>query len=539
MPIKRRLQIVAWVCVISTLGLGVAVILTAYQKGEATRSLKNTHEVVRGLFDLTILAYQHEVHSDLRAQQQFMAQYRSFGTLLHRLSPGSVEDKRRLVQLLSRYRELKAVTAELFLSQANEPSSDQGPRLLNKSRQALKAMLLRGLESMVREASFLHRSSQERLQKLQYRSLLATIVFGLFVGIVLAGTFVWINRSIARPLSELTRDTEVLGAGNLVHLSQITTKDEIGDLAQAFNRMALRLKGSYRAMELEIAERKAAQAELEKHRLFLEEMVEERAGELAKTNEDLRAELIWRNQAETTLTAHAGELERLNSELKRYAYIASHHLQEPLRMVSSFVQLLGNRYKGKLDPQADRWIEYAMNGTNRMSSLLNDLLECSFIDALNTVIEPVDVETVLQEVRTRLQRLIEESGVQVTHDPLPTIHADASQFARLLYNLVSNAIKFRGEEDPHVHISTTQQGPEWVFSVEDNGIGIKPEHRERIFELFQTLHPSYKFAGTGLGLAICKKIVEHHGGRIWVESEPGRGSKFFFSLPQGGKRNGN
>ena len=224
-------------------------------------------------------------------------------------------------------------------------------------------------------------------------------------------------------------------------------------------------------------------------------------------------------------------LARSNTELEQFAYVASHDLQEPLRMVTGYVQMLARRYKGQLDADADDFIAFAVDGAQRMSVLINDLLSYSRVTTRGKDFVPTDCEAIMENVLADFQLAIEESGAVVTHDPLPTILADDVQMGRVVQNLVGNAIKYHGDEPPRVHVSAERQGEEWRFGIRDNGIGIAPEHRERIFIIFQRLHARDEYAGTGIGLAICKKTVERHGGRIWVESEPGQGSTFYFTVP--------
>jgi len=235
-------------------------------------------------------------------------------------------------------------------------------------------------------------------------------------------------------------------------------------------------------------------------------------------------------RAEEKLKQTLEELERSNKDLEQFAYAASHDLQEPLRTVSNFSQLLAKRYKGELDAKADQFIGFIVDGATRMQEMIDNLLTYSRVSTRAKLFEPTDCETLFDQALANVKMAIEESGAVVTHKSLPTVMADASQLVQLFQNLLSNAIKFR-KEKPRITVSAVQRGNEWLFSVEDNGIGIAPEFMEHIFKMFQREHASAEYPGTGVGLAICKKIVERHGGRIWVESQVGKGSTFYFTIP--------
>jgi PAS domain S-box-containing protein len=248
-------------------------------------------------------------------------------------------------------------------------------------------------------------------------------------------------------------------------------------------------------------------------------------------------DITERKKSEEHLVKTMEELSQSNDELQQFAYVASHDLQEPLRMVASYTQLLAKRYKGQLDADADEFIDFAVDGCNRMQALIQDLLAYSRSGSSGKAVRKISSENALSEALTNLHATIEESGAIVTHDALPSIITDDTQLALVFQNLVGNGIKYRGVEAPHVHVSATKNGgKEWIFSVRDNGLGIEPQYFERIFILFQRLHGRQEFKGTGIGLAICKKIVERLGGRIWVESQPEEGSTFYFSLPESGVR---
>ncbi|MGE5499995.1 MAG: PAS domain S-box protein [Syntrophothermus sp.] len=243
-------------------------------------------------------------------------------------------------------------------------------------------------------------------------------------------------------------------------------------------------------------------------------------------------DISQRKLAEDKLNRTIKKLEESNRELEQFAYIASHDLQEPLRMVSNYTQLLAKRYQPKLDETGREFINFAVNGAMRMQSLIKDLLAYSRITTKARPFEPTDCNKILKEVFVDLKFAIEESKAVIISEPLPEIMADPTQFRQLLQNLLSNSLKFRTERAPEIRISATLRENEWLFRISDNGIGIDPQYFERIFMLFQRLHDSGTYPGTGIGLAICKKIVERHGGRMFVESEPGRGTTFYFTIPK-------
>jgi PAS domain S-box-containing protein len=241
-------------------------------------------------------------------------------------------------------------------------------------------------------------------------------------------------------------------------------------------------------------------------------------------------DITWRRWAEDELKHRLESLQRSNAELEQFAYVSSHDLQEPLRMVSAYTQLLADRYGDRLDADAKEFIGYAVDGAKRMQQLIADLLEFSRVRTRGDSLQPVALGDVVASVCRDLETSIGEAGAVVTRDDLPTVCGDAAQLGRLFQNLIGNAVKFHGEEPPRVHIGAELGQSEWIISVRDNGIGIAPQHRERVFVIFQRLHSRTEFPGTGIGLAIAKRIVERHGGRIWVEPATPRGSIFRFTL---------
>jgi PAS domain S-box-containing protein len=269
-----------------------------------------------------------------------------------------------------------------------------------------------------------------------------------------------------------------------------------------------------------------------------EERIIHAHGEVIFNEENVRVrtrgtfqDITERKETEETLKLKLEELRRSNQELEQFAYVSSHDLQEPLRMISSYLQLLQRRYEGNLDDRADKYIHFAVDGAFRMQNLINDLLEFSRVATRAREPEPTDLEFVLNQVLSNLDLYIKENRATVSYGHLPEVMADNTQLAQVFQNLIINGIKFHSEEAPQICIFAEKKVSEWVFSVQDNGIGIDPQYTEKIFEVFKRLHNKETYPGTGIGLAVCKKIVERHGGRIWVESELGKGSNFYFTLP--------
>ncbi|MFJ1708079.1 ATP-binding protein [Kitasatospora sp. NPDC088346] len=255
------------------------------------------------------------------------------------------------------------------------------------------------------------------------------------------------------------------------------------------------------------------------------------SAEIESMRRRLVRELAFTEQARLRLDAQAADLQRSNTELEQFAYVASHDLQEPLRKVSSFTQLLKRRYGGQLDAKADQYIDFAVDGANRMQTLINDLLDFSRVGRLHHAHQEVDLETVLEQTLSALSVGIEEAGAEVTHDPLPALVADPTQMGMLWQNLIGNAVKFRRPgREPRIHVEAERDGARWRFAVTDNGIGIAPEFAEKVFLIFQRLHTKDAYSGSGIGLAMCKKIVEFHGGTIGIDPDHRDGTRITFTL---------
>jgi len=361
------------------------------------------------------------------------------------------------------------------------------------------------------------RQSEER-----YRTILEDIEEG-YLETDLAGHFTFVNDVVCKRLG-YSRE-ELMGMNN----RQLTDEETAKKVFQALSEV-YRTGEPSRGCEWEIIKKDGTKCIYE----FSASLIRNSEGRPIGFR-GVSRDVTERKRAEEALKQKTEALAHSNQELEQFAYVASHDLQEPLRMVTSYIQLLARRYQNRLDSDAEEFINFAVDGATRMHILINDLLAYSRVGTRSKPFEPTNCETILQQSLDNLKMTMEESGAVVTHDSLPTVMADDLQLGQLFQNLIGNAIKFHGEEPPRVHVSVRPDGNQWAFSVRDNGIGIAPESAERIFLIFQRLHGKEKYPGTGIGLAVCKKIVECHGGRIWVESELGKGATFYFTLPKQGE----
>ncbi|MDP8908830.1 MAG: ATP-binding protein [Chloroflexota bacterium] len=337
---------------------------------------------------------------------------------------------------------------------------------------------------------------RQSLQQLESARNVLFLVMGLgLLVLLLAAVMLWfaMRRWVIEPLERLGAEVGRVH-GDLSHKVAVSSAPvEITVLAEQVDRMRLRILEEY---SLVLQARADA---MEAHRLVEEQ---------------------------------AEELQRSNAELEQFAYVASHDLQEPLRKVASFCQLLERRYRDQLDDRGVQYIDFAVDGAKRMQQLINDLLAFSRVGRTTSDFVPIDLEDVLAQALRQLEVVTNEAGATVTADPLPTVDGDPSLLAQLFQNLVGNAVKFRGDEPPRVHVGVARVGDSWEFCCTDNGIGIEPQYAEKIFVIFQRLHGRDAYGGTGIGLAMCKKIVEHHNGTMWLDiTSAGRGATFRWTLP--------
>ena len=479
---------VVWAATI--VGVGGGLYMTFRGLGETVRMDGVVHEIVRGVFDLTALTGDYLLHHEIRAQVQWHRKHESLGRLLEVPALEAAGGEGAMAALRANHVEINEAFAKLIAAFAARPTNGGNTGQPAAMEQRMATVILSGSQTMVANAFRLASRSDEKVADAMRRAEGFVIVLIVIIVIMVAVSWTMFAWRVVGPIRELDRGIQMLGAGdlrskigtrakgNFTHRIASEGKDELAELSRAFDAMA--------------------------------DEVRSRQAELATKAEDL---------------------ERSNQELSQFAYVASHDLQEPLRMVSSYLGLLARRYRGKLDAEADEFIGYAVDGAERMKLLINGLLGYSRVSNRPMNLEAVDTGRLADDVVRSLGESIAEAGAEFAIGSLPEIKADAMQMERLFTNLFENAIKYRSDAPPRIRVAAERRERFWEFSVADNGIGIAPEHSKKIFDIFTRLHGREKYQGTGIGLASCKRVVERHGGRIRVEPAPGGGSIFHFTLP--------
>jgi signal transduction histidine kinase len=426
--------------------------------------------------------------SFLQPYQAGVAEERSSLTRLHRLLATSPADMRRLGTVVSRAAQWQTEYARPTIAdvRAGRRQVDfaGGKRLFDPIRTALDDFRERLAVSRAAARDRLHRAL------VVLNGLLGIAV----VGFAAIGIALWLALRgwVIRPLSAAGAEVRLVASGDLAHRVRVEGPREILDLAADVDAMRQRIVTAY---DSEVGAREEVQA------------------------------------TARLLGEQAQELRRSNAELEQFAYVASHDLQEPLRKVASFCQMLERRYKGQLDERADQYIEFAVDGAKRMQRLINDLLAFSRVGRHTADFVPVDLDIALAAAQRNVEARLEEAGGTVIADPLPTVRGDATLLTQVFQNLLANAVKFRSAEPPVVQVSAVREGAEWHFRCADNGIGIEPQYADRVFVIFQRLHAKDEYEGTGIGLALCKKIVEYHNGRIWIDTDRAVGATIHWTLP--------
>ena len=493
MTIASRLKLNIWlsmaVVFMLMTALGAAIII---ENDIRERSLF-ADQLMRGVFELSLITDYYIRHPEERPKTQWQHKQASLLQLLQERRYQQAE-KVRLELINQSLSDLGALFDKLTETYV---SGRPDETIARQKREQLADLIIMRSRAIAETTAQMATESRAAMAAVIRRIAVAFPVLSLLVLAITVWSATRIRQSIAGPIEQLRQGAALIGTGHLDYRIGLASADEFGQLAGEFDQMAQRLQT------------------------------------ITASRDELSQEVAERQRAEAALTKRTEELARSNKDLEQFAYVASHDLQEPLRAVAGCVQLLQKRYQGQLDERADEFIAHAVEGTQRMRQLIDDLLAFSRVSTRGEPLQPMDSGVALAAALANLTVAVHESGAVITHDPLPTVTADPTQLTLLLQNLISNAIKFRREGSPHIHVGAQRQGYHWVLSVRDNGIGIEPQYFERIFGIFQRLHTRSEYAGTGMGLAICKKIVERHGGHLWVESVPGAGCTFYGSLPDG------
>ncbi|MCF7853347.1 MAG: HAMP domain-containing protein [Candidatus Pacebacteria bacterium] len=499
MRIRTKLHLSTAAAIVGALAVGIILFRAVQRLDTELGSIETVDRAVGTLFDLNILTHELMTAHTQRVARQWEASHRQVGRILTDYQPVTVTE-RRLIQRMMEHHYRAALLFERLL----EVSDTSSPKPVsvasnNGLTQRLVSQITIVLRTMTSESEQLYAATYRRITRLQKQAVGMAVVCSVGMALVVTCLAALIGIGLVKPLSQLREGIQIVGNGNLEHTVGTEKQDEIGDLSRTFDIMTERLRHTM------------------------------------ASRDELAAEIQERKKAQKELQSTLQDLKRSNAELEQFAYVASHDLQEPLRMVNSYVQLLARRYEGKLDEDADKYIGFAVDGATRMQALINDLLTYSRVGTRAKPLKLVDCNSIVDQALKNLELTIREAGADITCDSMPAVHADSGQLVQVFQNLVANAVKFRGDTPPRIHIGVEDDGDTWRFSVQDNGIGIEPKYANRIFAIFQRLHSRTEFSGTGIGLAVCKKIVERHGGTIWLDTTYSDGTRFYFTLPKEGQ----
>ncbi len=497
MRIRTLIGVGTLVSALAIGGGGAGHYLSFVDLRSALHKQELARDITGAVVDLTMLTGDYLLYREPRAREQWLSRHESLGRILAERGELLGADGERWAALVEDFADIGARFRDLLAVHAGDgrPADEsplRGPVASAQVERRLTAQFLATSQHMASTASVLGLEAQVEVEEKARRAA----VFAMFAvagfAISLSATVFLVAYRVVGPLQQLGGGFGRVGGGDLSHRIGSDNRDEIGDLSRSFDDMT---------------------------------------GKLQRLTEVQEAEISARILAEENLRRMMRNLERSNEELEQFAYIASHDLQEPLRMVNSYVQLLARRYADKLDDDANKFIDFAVDGATRMQTLIDGLLFYSRVRTKGEEPQLVDSDGVLDATLRLMAQAIEESGATVTRDPLPRVMADEVQLGQVFQNLIGNAIKFRGHSVPKVHVSATVENGFARFTVRDNGIGIDAKYTDKVFQIFQRLHTRDKYAGTGIGLAVCKRIIERHSGRIWFESSPGEGTTFSFTMP--------
>lgn len=522
MKIRTKLLLI----IIFTIVVFAFVLLFSLWMQRQTEQLNKKAELIRELnfaiFERVQIRDEYFAHAEERSKEQWFLLHKKIEALYERMSGTFTSQDEKA--FLSSFAAFQKKTGDLFnhLVRHDKGAADHDA-VSGELRERIVSQMMVTTHSQYLDGLRLRNVIDNKVRhNYNITRLYTNISFGLLSLVNICFAVIML-RSVIYPLLRLQKGTEMIAEGRLDYKTGIRTPDECGRLSEAFDFMTERLKA------------------------------------ITVSRDELEREAEKRMEAEREIKRYSSELKRSNEELQSFAYIASHDLQEPLRTIASFLQLIEDRNRSKLDSESREFMAFAVDGAKRLQSMINSLLEYSRIESRGIPSQTVESEEILRRTLDMFQKQIEETGAVISHDPLPVVNANPFQLGQVFQNLIGNALKYHSDKPPQIHISAQQVTdftvsddgiyiPEfenpvslpvsgvkdaWIFSIKDNGIGIDPKYKDRIFVIFQRLHSSERYAGTGIGLALCRRIIERHGGRIWFDSEPGKGATFYFILPQG------
>jgi len=499
MNIKNKLYISAGISIVLVVTLVSLVFVTSGRIAEENKKHQLLMDVYEGIAELDMVTYDYLLHREKRMEQQWNIRHNSLGEILDRLA-----EEEELISIRADYVVLGDLFSQITTNSEErqkyirEGASQEKIDAITGIEERLVAQLLTTSHSIITDASRFAEEAHIEVTEAQRVASNLTVILMIILAITVGSSSFLVARSISKPLTELTKSTEIIGKGDLEHKVNIQSKDELGELADAFNKMTKNLKTSRDELNKEVAERKKAEEELIKYRENLERLVEERT-----------------------------------KELESFSYSVSHDLRAPLRAIDGFSRVLMDEQEKNLDEEGKRLLHVIRKNTQIMAQLIDDLLSFSRLGRKSMSLSQINMENLLSKVFSELRQLISEREVELKVKSLPDSTGDYAMLHQVFSNLLSNAIKFtEPQKRAIIEVGARAEENENIYSVRDNGVGFDMKYKDKLFEVFQRLHSIEDFEGTGVGLAIVKRIIDKHGGQVWAEGEVNRGATFYFTLPK-------